>query len=79
MRVHDVWITLFLAGAAAAQQAPSSRELADLNWMEHRELVPARIATVLLPTGTIEAHGVINNGADGAAPLAIARRPRPSR
>ena len=77
MWMHGAWTTLLLACCAAAQQAPSSRELSDLNWMEHRELVPAKIATVLLPTGTIEAHGVINNGADGAAPLAITRRMAP--
>lgn len=61
---------LCLAGAAAGQ---STRELAELNWMEFRELVPAKIQTVLLPTGTLEAHGVINNGADILAPTALAR------
>jgi creatinine amidohydrolase len=45
----------------------------DLNWMEFRDLVPAKTDTVLLPTGTIEAHGVINNGADNTAPLALSR------
>jgi creatinine amidohydrolase len=54
--------------------AQPSRDLADLNWMEIRDTVPARIQTVLLPTGTLEAHGVINNGADIIAPVAIARR-----
>ncbi len=44
--------------------AQSTREMNDLNWMEFRELVPARIQTVLLPTGTMEAHGVANNGAE---------------
>lgn len=63
--------------AALAQQAPAGRELSDLNWMEFRELVPARVTTVLLPTGTLEAHGVINNGADILAPVAIARRIAP--
>ncbi len=64
---------MFLSAAAALAQQPSTRELNDLNWMEFRELVPAKIETVLLPTGTIEAHGVLNNGADNTAPLAIAR------
>jgi creatinine amidohydrolase len=63
-------IVLVSVGVMAAQ---SSREMNDLNWMEFRELVPARIRTVLLPTGTLEAHGVVNNGADNTAPLAIAR------
>jgi creatinine amidohydrolase len=44
-----------------------------INWMEFKEAVPARIQTVLLPTGTVEAHGVVNNGADVMAPVAIAR------
>lgn len=51
----------------------TSRELQELNWAEFAELVPARIHTVLLPTGTIEAHGVIHNGADNTAPVEIAR------
>jgi creatinine amidohydrolase len=46
--------------------------MGDLNWMEFRELVPSRIRTVLLPTGTLEAHGVVNNGADTTAPADLA-------
>jgi creatinine amidohydrolase len=45
----------------------------DMNWMEFREVVPSKIETVLLPVGTMEAHGVANNGADNTAPLALAR------
>lgn len=52
----------------------STREMDRINWMEFREAVPARIQTVLLPTGTLEPHGVVNNGADNTAPLAIARQ-----
>jgi creatinine amidohydrolase len=55
-----------------ALSAQSSRQMADLNWMEFRELVPSKIQTVLLPTGTLEAHGVVNNGADITAPVDIA-------
>lgn len=55
-------------------QTPRTRELNDLNWMEVRELVPSKVQTVLLPTGTLEAHGVINNGADNTAPLALSRK-----
>ena len=54
--------------------AQSTREMNDINWMEFRELVPSKINTVLLPTGTLEAHGVANNGADNTAPVAIARK-----
>ena len=68
---------LLLLSAAAFAQAPSTREMNDLNWMEFGELVPARIQTVLLPTGTVEAHGVLNNGADNTAPLALARAMAP--
>ncbi len=59
--------------AAAAADFVSAREMDRINWMEFREVVPARIQTVLLPTGTLEPHGVINNGADNTAPLALAR------
>jgi len=61
----------------AAAPAQSSREMADLNWMEFREVVPAKVQTVLLPAGTVEAHGVANNGADVTAPLALARAMAP--
>ena len=44
-----------------------------INWMEFREVVPSKIQTVLLPTGTLEPHGVINNGADNTAPTAMAK------
>jgi creatinine amidohydrolase len=48
------------------------RDMARINWMEFRELVPSKIRTVLLPTGTLEPHGVANNGADITAPEAMA-------
>ena len=70
-------LLLLLAAAAARAQGPTTRELADLNWMEFREWVPGKIQTVLLPTGTVEAHGVVNNGADITAPVAIARAMAP--
>jgi creatinine amidohydrolase len=44
----------------------------ELNWMEFREIVPAKVKTVLLTTGTLEPHGVVNNGADNLAPVKIA-------
>ena len=44
----------------------------ELNWLEFREIVPAKTKTVLLTTGTLEPHGVINNGADNLAPVKIA-------
>ncbi|NWG14442.1 MAG: creatininase family protein, partial [Acidobacteria bacterium] len=66
----------FVFALAASAQTPadfvSTRDMERINWMEFKEVVPARIQTVLLPTGTVEAHGVINNGADVMAPVAIA-------
>lgn len=74
MRALGIVCALWLAATSSAQ---STRLLADLNWMEIRELVPGKIQTVLLPTGTLEAHGVINNGADIVAPVALARAMAP--
>lgn len=71
-------IVILLAAAigAAAQDVKdvvSTREMDRINWMEFREAVPAKISTVILPTGTLEPHGVVNNGADNTAPSAMAR------
>ena len=51
----------------------STREMDRINWMEFKDVVPSKIDTVLLSTGTLEPHGVINNGADNTAPTAMAR------
>ena len=68
-------IAAFSATATAqASDTVSTREMGDINWMEFKEVVPSRINTVILPTGTLEPHGVINNGADITAPVAIARK-----
>lgn len=69
-------LILFAVPASAIAQTPdvvSTRDMERINWMEFREVVPAKIRTVLLPTGTLEPHGVVNNGADITAPLALAR------
>ncbi len=63
---------LALLTLAAPAAAPSTRDLARINWMELREWVPSKVDTVLLPLGTLEAHGVTANGADILAPVAIA-------
>jgi creatinine amidohydrolase len=80
LRVLLVVLTLTLLGPAVfGRQAGgqpdvvSTREMDRINWMEFREVVPSKITTVLLPTGTLEPHGVINNGADNTAPTAMAR------
>lgn len=56
------------------QDIVSTRELNQINWLEFKEVVPAKINTVILPTGTLEPHGVTANGADNIAPEAIARK-----
>ena len=74
-RMSQLLVGLLFCGTGLAQpSASSTREMNDMNWMEFREWVPTRISTVLLPTGTLEAHGVVNNGADNTAPLALARQ-----
>src|SRR5256712_7660950 len=79
-RVSIVILSLCLivaVGESAAAQTPdavTTREMSDMNWMEFKEVVPSKINTVILPTGTLEPHGVINNGADITAPMALARK-----
>lgn len=68
----------FLLPACANAQQPSSRLMDDLNWMEFKQLVPAKINTVILTVGTLEAHGFINNGADNTVPIALANSIAPS-
>jgi creatinine amidohydrolase len=60
-----------------AQAQPSAREMERINWMEFREWVPVKIDIVLLPLGTIEAHGVTANGTDIIAPVAMAKEIAP--
>jgi Uncharacterized protein, putative amidase len=59
---------------AQSNDIVGTRDMSDINWMEFKEAVPSKINTVILPTGTLEPHGVVNNGADITAPIAIARR-----
>src|SRR6266516_5319528 len=59
--------------SSAKQNAPSTREMERINWLEFRQWVPAKIETVLLPLGTLEPHGVAPNGTDILAPVAMAR------
>jgi len=72
-------IPLALVALAAApavvsgQGGPSTRDMERLNWMEFREWVPAKVNTVLLPIGSLEAHGVTANGTDILAPVAMSR------
>jgi creatinine amidohydrolase len=47
------------------------RRLSRLNWMEMGEVVPRRIHTVLLPVGTLEAHGITSLGTDNEIPARL--------
>ena len=49
-------------------------KLENMNWMEFDELVPDKIDTVILPVGTIEAHGVTNLGTDVTIPVFISEK-----
>ncbi len=61
-----------------SRSAPRDRRLAHLNWMEMGEEVPRRVHTLLLPVGTLEAHGITSLGTDNVIPArlseAIAQR-----
>jgi len=46
----------------------------EINWAEFGKLVPEKYDTVILPAGTIEAHGVLPLGTDDLIPVEIARR-----
>ena len=77
MKTCIVWISLLIAvpglSFAQASQELSTRQMNLINWMEFQQFVPSQIETVLLPTGTLEPHGVIPNGADNIAPEAMAK------
>ncbi len=77
MKTSGVLAFVFLFSIAAFAQdgkdIVSTREIERINWMEFKEVVPSKITTVILPTGTLEPHGVINNGADNTAPFAMAK------
>lgn len=64
---------LFGQTKSAENDIISTREMERINWMDFRDSVPSKINTVLLPTGTLEPHGVVNNGADNTAPFGMAK------
>ncbi len=70
---------LLLNGSFTGQNpdVPSTREMNLLTWQEFSSFVPEKIATVLLPVGSIEPHGVIPNGTDNLAPQAMSREIAP--
>lgn len=64
----ELTFLVFASVSLSLSQPITHRALQDLNWMEIQKIVPAQVQTVILAAGTIEAHGVINNGADILAP-----------
>ncbi len=72
--IARTWLLAVLFAATAhAQEAPPTRDLNAINWIDFAKWVPRHVTTVLLPVGTLEAHGVANNGADNTVPEALAR------
>jgi creatinine amidohydrolase len=51
---------------------PVERRIALLNWMEFGEIVPRETRTVLIPVGTLEAHGITSLGTDNEIPTRLA-------
>jgi creatinine amidohydrolase len=49
-------------------------KLEQLDWIEFGKLVPKKMDTVILPIGTVEAHGVISLSTDTLIPLYIAEQ-----
>lgn len=77
IKIASVTLLALLSVSFLAAQSDkdfvSTREMDRINWMEFRDVVPSKVKTVILPTGTLEPHGVINNGADNTAPTAMAK------
>ncbi len=73
IRIALFFLLLVSVNAQAETDLVPTREMDRINWMDFRAVVPSKVNTVLLPTGTLEPHGVANNGADNTAPTAIAK------
>lgn len=64
----------FCAYSAQMENTIRTRRMAELTWQEFKAVVPEKTAAVLLPVGTVEAHGVTGLGTDNTIPEAIASR-----
>jgi len=66
------------SGVAALAPLPAAAQstgmLDDLKWIGVGRLVPGSIGTVLPPAGTLEPHGMLNNGANNTVPFELAKR-----
>ena len=54
-----------------SRSALRDRRLSHLGWMEMGEQVPRRVHTLLLPVGTLEAHGITSLGTDNEIPTRL--------
>lgn len=72
-KLSALFACVLAASWVAAQDGPPHREMNAINWMDFDKWVPSRIDTVFLPVGTLEPHGVVNNGADNTVPDALSR------
>lgn len=61
-------------GSRPRRAALPSRRIEDLTWQRFGELVPAEFSRVLVPVGTMEAHGVLPLGTDILIPDRLADR-----
>jgi len=68
-----VFLTLLFFGTLNAQNNLWTYNMTDYNWMEFREIVPEKVNTVLIAVGTVEPHGVCNNGTDNIIPASLAK------
>ena len=71
-RISLILILLTFAQLALAQNELPFRRLDYYSWQEFRQVVPGKVDTVILPVGTLEAHGVTANGADALVPEKLA-------
>ncbi len=60
------------AVSTASGEHLETRRMADLTWQRFGELVPEHIDRVLVPVGTMEAHGVLPLGTDTLIPDRLA-------
>lgn len=77
LRRFAALLALAAQALPVSAQEPTTREMNLLGWQEFAELMDSGIETVLVPTGTLEPHGVLPNGSDNLAPEAMARELAP--
>jgi creatinine amidohydrolase len=62
------------AASKRPRRGLATRRISDLTWQRFGELVPEKIERVLVPVGTMEAHGVLPLGTDTLIPDRLAER-----